>query len=189
MLPHKKQPTSIAALFFDLGDTLMDEGTEIKDAEGTTQRAELIPGMADALRRFKQSGYPLGLVADSRPNTPANVLRQHGLDGLFNCLSVSEIVGASKPDPHIFLIALEALKIPAADYPRVLMVGNNLERDILGANRLGLTSVFFHWCDRRRSIPEDEAEQPDFTVTSAQELLDLVVTLSGKDLPTAGQPG
>ena len=27
----------IAALFFDLGDTIMDEGTEVKDAEGTTR--------------------------------------------------------------------------------------------------------------------------------------------------------
>ena len=55
----------IAALFFDLGDTIMDEGTEIKDAAGTTLAAELIPGMADALRGFKAADHRLAVVADS----------------------------------------------------------------------------------------------------------------------------
>ena len=69
----------IRALFFDLGDTIMIEQSEIKDAEGTTQQADLIPGMAEALRQFQALGYALALVADSRPNTPVNVLRQHAL--------------------------------------------------------------------------------------------------------------
>ena len=34
----------------------------------------------------------------------------------------------------------------------VVMVGNNLERDIAGANRLGLISVFLHWTERRRTV-------------------------------------
>lgn len=41
---------NIAAIFFDLGDTIMDEQTEVKDANGTTLSAGLIQGMADALR-------------------------------------------------------------------------------------------------------------------------------------------
>ena len=65
----------LAALLFDLGDTIMIEESEVKDSEGTTLRADLIPGMAEALRRFKSQGYPLAMVADSRPNTPVNVLR------------------------------------------------------------------------------------------------------------------
>ncbi len=69
----------LAALLFDLGDTIMVEETEVKDTEGTTLRAELAPGMAEVLRDFKAMGHRLALVADSRPHTPENVLRQHGL--------------------------------------------------------------------------------------------------------------
>jgi putative hydrolase of the HAD superfamily len=65
----------VVALLFDLGDTLMIEESEVKDAEGATVQADLIPGMAEALRRFKARNYALALVADSRPNTPVNVLR------------------------------------------------------------------------------------------------------------------
>jgi putative hydrolase of the HAD superfamily len=162
---------------FDLGDTLMIEETEVKDDEGTTQAADLIPGMAEVVYALKTRGYPLALVADSRPNTPPNVLRQHGLLDLFDCLSISEVVGVSKPDARIFGTALDALQIAPADYRRVVMVGNNLERDIVGANRLGLISVFLHWNDRRRSEPLTPEEEPDYTVTSATELLSLIERL------------
>lgn len=174
-------------LLFDLGDTIMDESTEVKDAEGTTTAAELIPGMADALRSFRAAGHRLAIVADSRPNTPPNVLRQHGLLELFEYLAISEVVGAAagvasidKPDPRIFLAALDALGISESDYGRVVMVGNNLERDIVGANRLGLISVFFHWNERRRTQPLTAEEAPTHTVTSARELVELVTAISGE---------
>lgn len=175
---------TVIALLFDLGDTIMDEGTEIKDAEGTTVAADLIPGMAEALRGFKAAGHRLALVADARPATPPNVLRQHGLLDLFETLAISEVVGAAagvasidKPDPRIFRAALDALGIPQADYGRVVMVGNNLERDIVGANRLGLISIFFHWNERRRTQPLTAEETPRYTVASAQELVELAARL------------
>jgi HAD superfamily hydrolase (TIGR01549 family) len=169
------------ALLFDLGDTLMVEETEVKDAGSTTLRAELAPGMAEALRDFKAAGYRLALVADSRPRTPENVLRQHGLYELFDVLAVSEIVGVSKPNPGIFRAALDALAIPEADYGRVVMVGNNLERDIAGANRLGLTSILFHLNDRRRTQPITPDEVPHYTVASAAELCDLIARLEEQE--------
>ncbi len=177
---------NLIAILLDLGDTIMDEGTEVKDACETTLSAELIPGMSEALRSLHAQGYPLAIVADARPGTPLNVLRQHGLLELFDCLSVSETVGAEKPDERLFLHALHALNISEDDCPRVMMVGNNLERDIAGANRLGLRSVYFHVNDRRRSLPLNRVEAPRHTITSAQDLLDLVAALS-VDIP-ADQP-
>jgi putative hydrolase of the HAD superfamily len=167
----------LVALLFDLGDTLMVEESEVKNAEGTTLQADLIPGAAAALRWFKEQGHTLALVADARPDTPVNVLRQHNLYDLFDHLAISEVVGAEKPDAPIFQDALEALGIQESNYGRVVMVGNNLERDIVGANRLGLISIFFHWNDRRRSQPRIIEEEPQYTVSSAQELISLVASL------------
>ena len=61
------------------------------------------------------------------------------------------------------------------------MVGNNLERDIAGANRLGLISIFFHLNDRRRTQPLAPDEIPRHTVASAAELLSLVARLETMD--------
>jgi len=171
----------LAAVFFDLGDTILIEESEVKNTEGTTLGADLIPGIADALRHFKVQGLPLALVADSRPNTPPNVLRQHGLYELFAYLAISEVIGANKPDSPIFRAALDALGIPPSDYRRVVMVGNNVERDVVGANRLGLISVLFHWNDRRRSQPFTDEERPRYTVSSAHELISLIDDLDHHD--------
>lgn len=164
----------LAALLFDLGDTILMEETEIKDLTGTTLRADLFPGMDAALRELKEQGYRLALVADTRSGTAANILRQHSLSDLFHATAISEEVGVEKPDPRIFRAALDALGIAEPEYGRVLMVGNNLERDIAGANRLGLISVLFHANERRRSHPLTTDEKPQHTVTSAAELLALV---------------
>jgi FMN phosphatase YigB (HAD superfamily) len=163
----------IAALLFDLGDVIMQEETEVKDNEWNTLSADLVDGMGDALRALKTRGYRFGLVADTRVKTAWNVLHQHGLYGLFDALAISEEVGAEKPDPHIFCAALDALKIAPPDYSRVVMVGNNLMRDVRGANQLGLISVWFHWNDRYLPDP-DFLDTPAYEMRSARELIGLV---------------
>jgi putative hydrolase of the HAD superfamily len=167
---------NIAAILFDLGDVIMREETEVKDAEGNTQSADLVDGMGDALRTCKASGYKLALVADTRPKTAWNVLHQHNLYHLFDAFAISEEVGVEKPDPRIFTAALDALAVPAIDYAHVLMIGNNPARDICGANTLGLISVWFHWNDRYLSGSETQ-ERPAHEVHDAQELLTLIVNI------------
>jgi len=165
---------SLAALLFDLGDTIMIEESEVKDQDETTLHAELIPGMADALRRLKNQGHGLALVADARPETPSNVLKQHNLLDLFDFLAISENLGVAKPHPRMFQVALDAMNISPNEYARVAMVGNNLERAVVGANQLGLISIFYHWNERRRTQPLTNEEQPSHTVTSPSELLTLI---------------
>jgi HAD superfamily hydrolase (TIGR01509 family) len=160
----------LRAIFFDLGDTLMIEESEVKDDTATTLRAELLPGAAALIHELHSRGVPLALVADSRPNTPPNVLQQHDILDLFDYLAVSEVIGATKPDPRIFEAALDALGIAPEEYGRVVMVGNHLERDIAGANRLGIISIFIHWNERRRTTPEATDELPNHTVRSIEEL-------------------
>jgi putative hydrolase of the HAD superfamily len=60
------------------------------------------------------------------------------------------------------------------------MVGNNLARDIKGANDLGLISVWLDWAPRRPKIPADPSEKPDYTIKSPQELLPLLQSLEPK---------
>ena len=168
---------SIRAILFDLGDTLMWEVTEEKDAADVTLRADLLPGAADLIRRLRNDGFYIGLVADSRPKSPINVLEQHELLHLFDTASISEIVGVSKPDRRMFLTALAALAVDPADYARVIMVGNNLERDIVGANALGLTTILIHPNERRSAIPSGPEDTPDHTVTTIAELSDLIYSI------------
>lgn len=163
------EPTRrIKAVCFDLGDTLIDEATEEKDGELTTLRASLIPGAADLLYELKRRGYRLALVADTRPGTYRNVLRQHGLYELFDAFAISEELGLVKPDRRMFAAALEALGV---EPPEAVMVGNFLERDVKGANEAGMVSVWIDWSPRRPKQPRDESERPHYTIRRPLELL------------------
>lgn len=164
----------ILAVCFDFGDTLADEATEVKDETMTTVRAELIPGAGEVVRRLKQSGYKVALVADGRPGTYYNVLSQHGLYELFDAFAISEHLGVEKPDARMFTAALDQLGIGRVDYGRTIMVGNYLARDVKGANQVGMISVWLDWAPRRPKVPADDSEIPDFTIKEPLELLHLV---------------
>jgi putative hydrolase of the HAD superfamily len=171
----------IRAIFMDCGDTLIDEATEVKQGE-VSLRAELIPGAAESVRALKALGYPLALVADGPAATFTNNLGPYGLYELFDAYAISEEVGVSKPDARMFLRALEALGIAPDEYGQVAMVGNHLERDIAGANRLGLVSVWLNWSPRRSKIPADAWEQPDYTIHTPWELVALLERLEEEGL-------
>ncbi len=168
---------TIRAIFFDFGDTLADEATEVKDATKTTLRAELIPGASELLHELSRRDVPLALVADGRPGTYRNVLRQHGVYDLFDAFAISEEVGVEKPDARMFEHALQALDIGLNEYGEVVMVGNNLARDVCGANRLGLISVWLDWAPRRSKTPANEEQVPRYTIKEPLELLDVLSRL------------
>lgn len=169
----------LRALLFDLGDTLMDEQTEEKDADGVTRRADLLPGAAETVRDLYARGYPLALVADTRTNTARNVLRQHDLCACFAALALSEMVGCEKPDRRIFAAALDDLGVTPAEHGRVVMVGNNLARDIRGANALGLLSVWIHTNTRYPLIVGADTDYPRYEITDIRDLLPLVTEIEG----------
>jgi FMN phosphatase YigB (HAD superfamily) len=173
---------NIAAILIDLGDVIMQEVTETKDEDGNTTSAELVPGMGESLSVIKERGLKLGLVADTRIKTVWNVLHQHGLYDLFDAFGISEEVGFEKPDPRIFCAALDALGIAKRDYAQVLMVGNNLVRDIRGANRLGLVSVWFHWNNRYLADP-DFVDKPTYEIHSARGLVNLIERIGESSEP------
>jgi putative hydrolase of the HAD superfamily len=171
--------SKIKAIFLDLGDVIMEEATEVKDAEGVTLRADLIPGAKKAVKKIKDMGYTLALVADTYVGTYNNVLKAHGLFDVFDAFAISDEVGCLKPDPRMFKKALNDLEIAEKDYNRVIMVGNNLERDILGANRVGLITVWTNWNDEDgyKEKPEVELEFPDYEIGTLDEIIPLLTKI------------
>jgi putative hydrolase of the HAD superfamily len=174
----------LKAVLFDLGDVIMKEETEEK-LDAVTQRADLHPGMADLVRRLHERGIPLGLVADTADGTYRNVLGMHGLLELFDVFAISEHLGVEKPDRRMFVHALEGLGIPESDWSKVVMVGNNLARDIRGANALGLLTIWLVWNERYPVKCADAAETPDYQVSTANDLERLLIALDEGHDPSA----
>jgi putative hydrolase of the HAD superfamily len=126
------------------------------------------------LRELKMLHYPLALVADGPAETFTNNLGPYGLYEVFDAYAISEKVGVSKPDRRMFDHALIQLNIAQKDYGNVVMVGNNLSRDIKGANQLGIISVWLDWAPRRSKTPANSSEKPAYSIKTPLELLDIL---------------
>lgn len=77
--------------------------------------------------------YPLALVTNFYGNINA-VLSDFGIAGYFKVVIESATAGIRKPDPAIFRLALEALRLTPE---KVLVVGDSVSKDILPAKSLG----------------------------------------------------
>ena len=161
-------------LFTDSGDTIIDEGTQVYDERGIVTRAGCIPGAGEVLRQLKEEGYRIALVADGEWESFQNVYRENGLGDCFEQWIVSEVVGEQKPARSMFDTAMEKMKLTQAQKPFVVMIGNNLKKDIAGANRYGLTSIWLDWSPRYFHTIEEPDWQPDYTVKTPGELKELI---------------
>ena len=168
-------------LFTDIGDTIIDEGTEIRDGKGVVQQAECIPGARETYLRLHQEGYRIAMVADGLDESFRNTMRQHGLAHIFDAWIVSEKVGEDKPAAAMFRAAMEAMGLNDADRGRVLMIGNNVKRDIRGGNRFGIRTVLLDWSARRSFEPELPEDVPTYRIHRPEELPGLVDRLETEE--------
>lgn len=167
-------------IFTDSGDTIIDESTQVYDDRETVLRADFIPGAGEVLKQLKDEGYRIALVADGTWESFQNVYRENGLGYCFEEWIVSEVVGEQKPARSMFDTAMEKMGLTDADKPFIVMIGNNLKKDVAGANRYGITSVWLDWSPRYFHTVEEPDWQPDYTVKTPEELKALIEELEKK---------
>jgi putative hydrolase of the HAD superfamily len=141
------------------------------DTEHETWRpASQVLGTAQALLdALRARGVKTGVVANSWPE-PARLLRAdaeaYGLAKLLDVQIWSEEVGVRKPQPEIFLRALEELGVDPID---AMFVGDRLDTDVRGAAAVGLTTVQALW------FAADPAQgiEPDFMAFTPMDVLNI----------------
>ncbi len=104
----------------------------------------VIPGCREGLRALADAGVRLGVVSNA-DGLIAERLRSMeilqvgpGLGVEVECVIDSGAVGVMKPDPRIFVLALDAMAIEAGD---AWYVGDMPAIDVVGARRAGLRPV------------------------------------------------
>ena len=117
------------------------------------------------LRRLKEAGYPMVLVSNFYGNI-SQVLRDARLDGYFDQIIESAVVGVRKPNPAIFALGVCALDLPAS---QVLVVGDTYTKDILPAHQLGCHTVWIK--GRQWEEKEFDESVPDAVITLLDDLL------------------
>ena len=167
-------------IFWDSGDTLVEEDTEQRDNKDIVLSAELHPGCKELLLQLKEEGFRMALVADGEVESFQNIYRQHNLEDVFETRAISGALPDRKPAAIMFQTAMDGMGLTNADKPRVIMIGNNLERDIVGANCFGICSVFFDWTPHYEKVPRNKNEVPNHIAHTAEELYALIHRLDYK---------
>ncbi|MGC9525563.1 MAG: HAD-IA family hydrolase [Limnospira sp.] len=123
--------------FPNFSEFFVDLYEEFATAKPWIVYSDVIP----SLNKWRDRGIELAVLSnfDSRLYPVLNAL---GLAPYFSGITISTAVGAAKPDPKIFAIALEKYDLSP---PQVLHIGDSLKADCEGAKAAGIPAI---WIDR-----------------------------------------
>lgn len=125
---------------------------------------QLMPHAIEILE-YLHSKYSLHLITNGFQETQDTKMKAADMLRYFTSITVSEEVGVKKPDKKIFLYALDKANAKAEES---LMIGDEIEVDIIGARNAGIDQVFYN------TKRQNHLEEITFEITSLAELKDLL---------------
>ncbi len=130
----------------------------------TSTKPHVFPHSKEILTYLKAK-YRLHVITNGFNESQAKKMKSSGLDGFFELVVTSETTGHKKPDPRIFLYAMEQLSTKPEN---CLMIGDNPDSDILGAQRAEIDQVFFNPEGKSISLT------PTYEISHLQQLEELL---------------
>ncbi|MBP1960984.1 HAD-IA family hydrolase [Paenibacillus aceris] len=97
------------------------------------------PNLHEILTHLKQGGMRLGLITNGMGAFQLKNIEALGISPYFDTMLVSEIEGLRKPDPEIFLRALNNLGVQPNE---AAYVGDHPENDVLASRRVGMKGIW-----------------------------------------------
>lgn len=103
-------------------------------------QTQLFPNALETLTELKNRGYILHIITNGFQEVQYIKLNNSKLSPFFDVIVCSEHIGFNKPDKRIFIHALE---LADAKIEESMMIGDDLQVDVLGANQVGMEAVLF----------------------------------------------
>lgn len=137
------------------------------------------PDAVETLEQLKQAGYHLGVISNAANREDVcTLVEKAGLNSYLDFVLTSAESGMRKPSPSIFKTGLARWGVTP---DQVVMVGDLLRPDILGAQQMGIFSV---WITRRAQSEENlkyaGTISPDAEIHALAELPGLMRRLEDK---------
>lgn len=108
--------------------------------ENAPYQKQLFPGTIETLKWLRLNGFQLGVITNGFKEAQEIKLKNSDIAQFFKHVVTSDCMGESKPHPKIFSYTLQLFD---AKPNQVLMVGDDINTDILGAEQVGIQSVLF----------------------------------------------
>ena len=117
------------------------------------------------LKQLKQNGYLLGIITDSFVPVYLKLswFDKGGFADVWDSYISSQEIGAQKPDPRMYLAALEQIGL---EPNQSVFVGHNPD-ELNGAKKIGMVTIAFN---------SDQGAVADHTIEQFQDLLTVQLT-------------
>ena len=126
----------------------------------------LIPGTLEVLAALQVRGHRMWVLTNGFDEVQHLKMDNCNLTPFFEGVYTSDALEVKKPNPMAYRLAAKQAGLDAAEFESVVMVGDSLESDVLGAQQVGWRGVHFSPSGERHP----EAWR---TVQSLPELLEL----------------
>ncbi len=148
-------------LDFKIGDEKLARDMGSRFLELLPTRNLLFPHTSEILDYLINKGYTLHIITNGFEVTQHSKLKYSGLEKYFREVITSEGSNSLKPKKEIFDYALMKA---GANPSESIMIGDNIEVDIMGAINAGIDQVFVNHIQATTEI------EPTYTVTHLKEL-------------------
>ena len=119
----------------------------------------LFESVIDYLETHRSKGGKVCILTDLTAHIQYRKIEKLSLAEYVDFLVTSEEVGVEKPHPSMFAKALQ--KLECEDY-EALMIGDSWSKDIVGANAMGIQSIWINHKKEKQSFKENIREVSRF---------------------------
>ena len=128
-------------------------------------KSGVVEGAHELMDYLKGRGYRMHMTSNGFHEVQYKKLAASGLRNYFDTIILSEDAGANKPSKAFFDYALAK---SGASVDTTMMIGDNLQTDIIGARDMGLDTILFN----RWDIPPSDI--PTHTVAALREIMQIL---------------
>lgn len=137
-------------LDFKCGDEKLARLLSAEYLEILPTKKTLFPYTNEILNYLRNKKYKLHLITNGFELTQRSKIKLSNIDNYFTELITSEVAMSLKPKKEIFEFALQKT---GATLLNSIMIGDNLDADIKGANNAGMHSVFVNHIEEKVTEP------------------------------------
>lgn len=129
----------LSLLDFKIADEVLSRQMAIDFLERLPLKKAVFPYTQEILQYLTAKNYHLHLITNGFEAVQQKKIHNANLDSFFQKLITSETSNSLKPNKEIFLYALQQT---GASVENSIMIGDNLEADIMGAANVGIDTIF-----------------------------------------------
>ena len=149
---------------YGIFDNQLAEGLGMAYVKESPLKTRLFPFAIEALT-YLQKNYKLHIITNGFQEVQHIKLEKSNLTSYFKNIITSEWVGVKKPNPLIFEYALNNT---GAKVEESIMIGDDLEVDIIGAKLFGMKQAYFN------PKKEKHQEQLTFEIDCLSQLMEIL---------------